>query len=122
MPRTSYSKFLPKGMPNNLVEKWVSLFNSLNEISPDVISVKVKDLLKDTAYSYNNEKDALILALQEAECALGDIGDADREPEDDIEWCEKRAAEALPKVRETLNKVGAKHSGIGHFLSPDDHA
>lgn len=122
MPRTSYPKFLPKGLPNNLVEKWVSLFDSLNEISPDVISVKVKDLLRDTAYSYDKEKDALILALQEAECALGDIGDADREPGDDVEWCEKRAAEALPKVREALNKVGAKHSGIGHFLCSEGNA
>lgn len=37
-----------------------------------------------------------------AEAALADIGDADREPGDDLAWCEKRAAEALPHVRAAL--------------------
>ncbi len=41
-------------------------------------------------------------ALRTAEAALADIGDADREPEDDVAWCEARAAEALPKVRAAL--------------------
>ena len=41
-------------------------------------------------------------ALKIAEAALADIGDADREPGDDIAWAERRAAEALPKVRAAL--------------------
>lgn len=41
-------------------------------------------------------------ALRLAEAALADIGDADREPEDDLAWCERRAAAALPAVRAAL--------------------
>ncbi len=41
-------------------------------------------------------------ALVIAEAALADIGDADREPGDDLAWCEARAAEALPTVRAAL--------------------
>ena len=41
-------------------------------------------------------------ALAYAEAALADIGDADREPGDDLAWCERRAAEALPRVRAAL--------------------
>ncbi len=42
---------------------------------------------------------ALRSALKTAEAALADIGDASREPGDDLEWCERRAAQALPAVR-----------------------
>jgi len=41
-------------------------------------------------------------SLREAEAALADIGDADREPCDDVAWCERRAASALPNVRAAL--------------------
>lgn len=41
-------------------------------------------------------------ALVIAEAALADIGDADREPGDDLAWCERRAAQALPKVRAAI--------------------
>ena len=44
----------------------------------------------------------LNLALHAAESALADIGDADREPGDDLAWCEARAAAALPDVRAAL--------------------
>jgi hypothetical protein len=44
----------------------------------------------------------LLEVLRYAESALSDIGDADREPGDDLEWCEGRAAEALPRIRELL--------------------
>ena len=40
--------------------------------------------------------------LQTAQAALSDIGDSDREPGDDLEWCERRAAQALPAVRAAL--------------------
>lgn len=41
-------------------------------------------------------------ALRVAEAALADIGDADREPGDDVAWCECRAAEPLPMIRALL--------------------
>lgn len=43
-------------------------------------------------------------ALVAAEAALADIGDADREPGDDLAWCEKRAEQALPTVRAALGR------------------
>lgn len=51
------------------------------------------------------ERGRLRAALVTAEAALSDIGDADREPGDDLAWCEQRAAEALPTVRAALVKV-----------------
>lgn len=47
----------------------------------------------------------LLEALKYAEAGLADIGDADREPGDDLAWCEKRAAEALPTVRAAIAKA-----------------
>lgn len=46
--------------------------------------------------------DALRNALKTAQAALADIGDATREPGDDLAWCERRAAQALPAVRKAL--------------------
>lgn len=46
-------------------------------------------------------------ALKTAEAALADIGDADREPGDDLAWCEARAAQDLPAVRAALAGLGA---------------
>jgi hypothetical protein len=44
----------------------------------------------------------VLRALVVAEAALSDIGDADREPGDDLAWCERRAAKELPEVRAVL--------------------
>lgn len=44
-------------------------------------------------------------ALEHAEAGLADIGDADREPGDDLAWCERRAAQALPKTRATITAI-----------------
>ena len=41
-------------------------------------------------------------ALELAEAALSDIGDASREQGDDLAWCEARAKEVLPAVRAAL--------------------
>lgn len=41
--------------------------------------------------------------LKFAEAALADIGDAEREPGDDLAWCERRAAKALPRIRAALD-------------------
>lgn len=49
-----------------------------------------------------HEIERLKMALASAEAALADIGDADREPGDDLAWCEARAAQALPAVRAAL--------------------
>ncbi len=48
---------------------------------------------------------ALREALKTAEAALADIGDATREPGDDLAWCERRAAQALPEVRKALRET-----------------
>ena len=44
----------------------------------------------------------LIRVLELAEAALADIGDADREPGDDLAWAEARAAQDLPRIRAAL--------------------
>lgn len=51
----------------------------------------------------DGEREALRRALVIAEAALSDIGDADREPGDDLAWCERRAAQDLPAIRDALN-------------------
>jgi hypothetical protein len=48
---------------------------------------------------------ALRSGLKTAEAALADIGDATREPGDDLGWCEARAAQALPAVRAALEQT-----------------
>jgi hypothetical protein len=45
----------------------------------------------------------LIRALELAESCLADIGDAEREPGDDLAWAEARAAGDLPRIRQALN-------------------
>ena len=47
----------------------------------------------------------LLEALNLAEAALADIGDADRESGDDLAWCERRAAEPLPIIRAAIAKA-----------------
>lgn len=47
-------------------------------------------------------------ALKKAEAALSDIGDADREPGDDVAWCEARAAEAIPQTRAAIAALEAE--------------
>jgi hypothetical protein len=46
--------------------------------------------------------DEMKQALSYAEAALSDIGDATREPSDDLAWCEARAAAALPRIRAAI--------------------
>jgi hypothetical protein len=48
----------------------------------------------------------LIRALELAEAALADIGDAEREPGDDLVWAEARAAQDLPRLRAVLARWG----------------
>lgn len=57
---------------------------------------------KDRADAAEASLARLAEALTVAEAALADIGDADRDPGDDLAWCEARAAKALPAVRALL--------------------
>jgi hypothetical protein len=54
------------------------------------------------------QRDELLAALKLAEAGLADIGDADREPGDDLAWCERRAAEPLPIIRAAIAKAEGK--------------
>ena len=60
----------------------------------------------------------LFAALATAEVALADIGDADRSPGDDMAWCERRAARALPAVRAALTP----HVGVDPVTTVASHA
>jgi hypothetical protein len=70
---------------------------------------------KVSASSYSHamdDRDQLLGVLAYAEAALGDIGDADREPGDDLKWCEDRAAAALPRVRKLLLAHGKQITSL----------
>lgn len=68
---------------------------------------KSKDPNVRVEYSFSTSFTfTLLKALRTAEAALSDIGDAEREPTDDVAWCENRAAEALPEVRAALQMLG----------------
>ena len=56
----------------------------------------------------------LIRALELAEAALADIGDAERESGDDLAWAEARAAQDLPRIRSVLARWGAQPSTVAH--------
>lgn len=51
--------------------------------------------------------EAALEALVIAEAGLADIGDADREPGDDLAWCEQRASEALDAPRKAIEQLRA---------------
>lgn len=116
---------LPKGSESVEWEWWTS--NSFRRLSvrgstvdggvmyayvahdgqPD-ISIRQSDMALIAACSPANmtailaHVEAQAAALVAAEAALADIGDADREPGDDIKWAERRAMQALPIVRNAL--------------------
>lgn len=88
-------------------EERVALWNA----HPDKISA--------SSYSHvMDDRNQLLDALSYAECALGDIGDADREPGDDLEWCEGRAAAALPRIRELLLAHGKTTTATTSMTTP----
>jgi hypothetical protein len=88
-------------------EERVALWNS----HPGKISASSHSHVMD-------DRDQLLDALSYAECALGDIGDADREPGDDLEWCERRAAEALPRIRKMLLAHGKTTTATTAMTTP----
>lgn len=58
------------------------------------------------------EVEALRKHLRYAEAALADIGDAEREPGDDLAWCERRAADALPRVRAAIRDSRTQNATV----------
>lgn len=77
------------------------------------------DKISASSYSHvMDDRDQLLGVLSYAECALGDIGDADREPGDDLEWCEGRAAEALPRIRKMLLAHGKTTTATTAMTTP----
>lgn len=64
--------------------------------------------------------ESLRAALVLAEAALSDIGDADREPGDDLAWCEARAAQDLPTVRAALAALGPNVANNRIPTAPQD--
>lgn len=71
--------------------------DSFNTVQHDKAAAVLRRL-----HAVNQE---LLWALKLAEAGLADIGDADREPGDDLAWCESRAADPLPAVRAAIAKV-----------------
>ena len=69
-------------------DRWVRAANN---------AVRARDSQRERA-------DRLWEALRIAEAALSDIGDADREPGDDLAWCEQRAYVPLPMIRMVLDQ------------------
>jgi hypothetical protein len=89
------------------------VFKDLTQDERLNLSNDYQDRLSASSYSHvMDDRDQLLDALSYAECALGDIGDADREPGDDLEWCEGRAAEALPRIRKLLLAHGRKTTSL----------
>lgn len=104
--------------------------------SDKYFTIVFKDLTKDerlallhgyqerfSASSYSHvmdDRDQLLDALSYAESALSDIGDADREPGDDLEWCEGRAAAALPRIRKLLKAHGREIGDLSSVFTNND--
>jgi hypothetical protein len=61
-------------------------------------------------------------ALITAEAGLADIGDADREPGDDLAWCEARAAQALPAPRSAITSLRQALSEAQLSVNENSHA
>jgi hypothetical protein len=81
--------------------------NQINQWHEMKLSVRGYVIQVDDLKAANAE---LLEALKLAEAGLADIGDADREPEDDLAWCERRAAEPLPIIRATIAKAEGRQS------------
>lgn len=87
-----------------MTDKYFTIvFKDLTSEERVALGVAYNGKISASSYSHMmDDRDQLLDALSYAECALGDIGDADREPGDDLEWCEGRAEAALPRIRELL--------------------
>jgi hypothetical protein len=89
------------------------VFKNLTRDERVELADRYLDKIGASSYSHAlDDRDQLLDALAYAEAALGDIGDADREPGDDLAWCESRAAQALPRVREVLLAHGRRTTSL----------
>ena len=89
------------------------VFKNLTQEERIELAGRYADKLSASSYSHAmSDRNQLIDTLAYAEAALGDIGDAEREPGDDLEWCEERAAAALPRIRELLLAHGRQTTSI----------
>lgn len=86
---------------------WVQV-NCDIETTSRLRSRAVAKLLHVEVERLQAENKAMLKALKLAEAGLADIGDADREPGDDLAWCERRAAEPLPIIRAAIAKAEGK--------------
>lgn len=75
-----------------------------------VLAGPTRHIQEDVCY-WRSRAERLAEALRIAEAALADIGDADREPGDDVAWCERRAAQALPMARAALAQEQGEKNG-----------
>jgi len=97
------------------------VFKDLTKDERVVLWNAYPDKISASSYSHvMDDRDQLLDVLSYAECALGDIGDADREPGDDLEWCEGRAAEALPRIRKLLQAHGRKITDLSSVFTNND--
>jgi hypothetical protein len=81
---------------------------ALDEPAPEGLLLEPRGCPTPGAYSCPTSPTApleVIRALELAEAALADIGDADREPGDDLAWAEARAAQDLPRIRAVLKRL-----------------
>lgn len=85
------------------------VFKNLTRDERVELADRYSDKISASSYSHAmDDRDRLLDALAYAEAALGDIGDAG----DDLAWCENRAAQALPRVREVLLAHGRKSTSL----------
>ena len=86
------------------------VFKNLTRDERVELADRYADSISASSYSHAmDDRDRLLDALAYAEAALGD---ADREPDDDLAWCESRAAQALPRVRELLLAHGRRTTSL----------
>lgn len=89
------------------------VFKNLTKEERIELTDRYSNQISASSYSHvMDDRDQLLDALAYAEAALGDIGDAEREPGDDLAWCENRAAQALPRVRELLLAHGRRTTSL----------
>lgn len=101
---------------------WLTKAHPHSFVNPENMSGWIDEYAATAQPQPSGNAGELGAALRLAEAALADIGDADREPSDDVAWCEQRAAQALPAVRSALRiACTTQPSGrdaIGSLSSP----
>jgi hypothetical protein len=95
--------------PRDLIKRLAKELDLYRQMARDNCTSTHPLAAEARAYFAQPEPDGpteLIRALELAEAALADIGDAEREPGDDLAWAEARAAQDLPRIRAVLARWG----------------